>query len=57
MLTKFEFEKLAHDIKRAAKVISFIHDEEDHDKRQTLLGLLVDEMDRIYADLDELKEK
>ena len=56
MITNTEYEKLAHNLKRAAKVVKFIHDEENHDKRQTLLSLLVDEMDRMGTDLFELKE-
>lgn len=57
MLSKFEHEKLLHDIKRAAKVLGMVRDEKDHDKRQLLIGLMVDEMDRLAQDLQELQEK
>lgn len=46
--------KLLHDVKRAAKVIGFIKDESDHEKRQVLLGLLQDEYDRMAEDIHEL---
>ena len=57
MLTTLETNKLMHNIKRASKVLKFIHSEEDHDKRQTLISLLVDELDRMSEDILELKEK
>lgn len=57
MLTKLEVEKLMHDVKRAGKVLQFVRDEIDHEKRQTLIGLLIDEMDRLSGDILELKEK
>ena len=55
-LTNSEYAKLEHNLKRAAKVIKFIYSEEDHDKRQTLLSLLGDELDRMGEDLTEIKQ-
>lgn len=57
MLSQHEYERLLHDLKRAAKVLTFVRDEVDHDKRQTLIGLLIDELDRLGEDVEELKEK
>jgi len=57
MLSANEFEKLMHDVKRMAKVIKIVMDEKDHDKRQTLLGLLADEGDRLAEDIADMKEK
>jgi hypothetical protein len=57
MLTKVEYEKILHDIKRAAKVLTFVRDEKDHEKRQTLIGLMIDELDRLAEDVEECKEK
>jgi hypothetical protein len=57
MLSIQEHSKLLHDIKRAAKVLKFIQEEVDHDKRQILIGLMIDEMDRLSEDLEDLKEK
>ena len=56
MLNKQETEKLLHDLKRAAKVLKFVQDEKDHDKRQTLIGLMSDELDRLALDVEEMKE-
>ena len=56
MLTNIEFEKLLHDIKTVAKVLNFIKIEQDHDKRQTFISLLINEMDRLYKDILEMKE-
>lgn len=57
MLSKYEYEKLLHDMKRASKVLSLIATEPDKEKRGLLLSLISDELDRMYADLAELKEQ
>ena len=56
MLTIPEGDKLLHDVKRAAKVLSFIREEVDHEKRQTLIGLMIDEMDRLGNDILEIMQ-
>lgn len=56
MLSRNEKEKLMHDLKRAAKVLKFVQDEKDHEKRQTLIGLMIDELDRLALDVEEMKE-
>ena len=55
MLSRIEHDKILHDLKRAAKVLGMVRDEKDHDKRQTLIGLMIDEMDRLAQDVEELK--
>jgi hypothetical protein len=57
MLSTFEYDKLLHDIRRSATVLKFIQAEVDHEKRQVMIGLMIDEMDRLAEDLKELKEK
>lgn len=57
MLSVHEFDKLMHDIKRMAKVIKIVMEEKDHDNRQTLLGLLADEGDRLAQDIADMKEQ
>lgn len=56
-LSKSEFEKLMHDLKRMAKVLGIIEKETDHDKRQTLIGLLRDEAERLAEDVMDMKEQ
>lgn len=57
MLSTSEYDRLIHDLKRAATVLKFVREESDHDKRQTFIGLLVDELDRLGKDLEDAKEK
>jgi len=56
MINKVEFEKLQHDLKRASKVLRLISVEPDKEKRELLLSLISDELDRMYADLEDLVE-
>ena len=56
MLTSNEYNKLLHDIKRAAQVLKFVQDESDHSKRQLFISLMIDEMNRLAGDIEELKE-
>lgn len=56
-LSKSEFEKLMHDLKRMAKVLKIVETETDHDKRQTLIGLLRDEAERLAEDVMDMKEQ
>jgi len=57
MLNKFEHDKLLHCLKRAAKVLTIVRDETEHEKRQLLISLLVDELDRMAQDCEEITEK
>lgn len=54
MISQHIKNKLLHDLKRSAKVIGFIIEEIDHDKRQIFLSLLRDEYDRMFEDIQEL---
>jgi len=56
MLNPTEIEKLLHDLKRAGKVLVLIRNEENKKKRHLISDLLADEFDRLYADLEELRE-
>lgn len=56
MINSEEFNILQHDIKRSAKLVKIITDEDDHDKRETLLSLLNDELDRLSVDITNMSE-
>lgn len=56
MLNNQELEKLMHDLKRASKALGLMKTEENKDKREIILGLLEDELKRLYEDLNEMKE-
>ena len=55
MISEKKFDQLMKDIKRASKIIPIIRDEEDHNKRTLIAGLLTDEFDRLIEDLEEAK--
>jgi len=57
MLNKLELDKLQHDLKRASKVLSLVATEKSTEKRNLLISLITDELDRLHSDLDELSEK
>ena len=51
MINERKFEQLMHDIKRVGKIIPIIRDEQNKQKRESIAGLLIDEMDRLIEDL------
>ena len=55
-LKKYDYEKLLHDIKRIGKGIQIIQDEKDEKKRSLIGDLLRDEVDRLYGDIEEMRE-
>jgi len=55
MINKFEFEKLLHDLKRAGKALSLICEETNVEKRTLIADLVKDELDRLYRDIEEMK--
>ena len=57
MITKQDFEKLMHDIKRIARTLPFLKDLIDKSKRDRMVDLLQDELDRLVLDLEEIKNK
>jgi hypothetical protein len=56
MLSKLEIEKLLHNLKRMAKALKILEKESDHENRQTLISLLIDEADRMAGDIEEMRE-
>jgi hypothetical protein len=55
MLNKYDYEKLLHDIKRISRCVKLIREEENKDKKNTVLELLLNELDRLHSDLEEIK--
>ena len=55
-LDKYDYEKLLHDIKRVGQGVQIIQDEENSDKRRLIADLLREEIDRLYSDIEEMKE-
>lgn len=56
MINKYDYLKLLHDLKRVAKFLPFIKEIDDHAKRERMVGLLQDELDRLVQDLEEIKD-
>lgn len=56
MLSQDQTNRLMHDLKRMAKALKILEKESDHENRQTLIGLLIDEADRLAEDIAEMKE-
>jgi len=55
-LNKSDKEKLMHDLKRLNKGIKIIEDEMNEEKRHYIGGMLRDELDRLYLDIEEMTE-
>ncbi|MHA2013299.1 MAG: hypothetical protein ACTSWG_13095 [Candidatus Helarchaeota archaeon] len=56
-ITDKEFKKLLHDLKRIEKVIEIIAEEEKHDKRKIIADLLRSEFDRLFQDIDDVRQE
>jgi len=56
VLSKYDSEKLHHDLKRIAKGLKLIKDEIKDTKGSYILELLVDEFDRLQQDIKEMTE-
>jgi len=56
-LNKYDYEKLLHDIRRLGDAVQIITDEPDAKKRRIIADLLRAEMDRLYQDIEEMREK
>ena len=56
-LKKEQYNKLLHDIKRVSKGIKILKDEADAGKREFIMSLLEDEVNRLHDDLAEMLEK
>ena len=55
MLKNKDYLKLLHDLKRVAKILPFIKEIDDHEKRAKMVDLLQDELDRLVQDVEEIK--
>lgn len=55
MLKNKDYLKLLHDLKRVAKILPFVKEIDDHNKRAKMVDLLQDELDRLVEDLEEAK--
>ena len=55
MLNKYDYSKLLHDLKRISRCVKLVRDEESEDKRNTILELLSNEIDRLHSDLEEVR--
>ncbi len=56
MINQNDMKKLQHDIKRISKCVKLVREEEVKEKRDTILELLINELDRLNDDLEEIKE-
>lgn len=57
MISKKELEPLLDDIKLISKAVKVMGDENDQTKRKFAMGLVSDLVDRLYADMSNLKEE
>ncbi len=57
MLNSKEMNKLAHDLKRMAIEIPLIKEVKQKKIRDSLLSLLAGELDRLWEDIEDLREK
>ena len=55
-LNDYDYQKLLHDIKRVGQGIQIIQDEENSEKRKLIADLLRAEVDRLYSDIEEMRE-
>jgi hypothetical protein len=55
MLNKYDYEKLLHDLKRISRCVKLVRDEISEDKRNIILELLSNEVDRLHSDLEEVR--
>ena len=51
-----DYSKLIHDLRRIGDAVQIITDEQDEKKRKIIADLLRAEMDRLYIDVEEMKE-
>lgn len=56
-ITDREFEKLLHDLKRISQCIEMIVDEKNYKKRCLQGDLLKNEFDRLFEDINEVREE
>ena len=57
MITRTEFNRLLHDLKRIEKVIEIIVEEKNDEKRKVIGDLLRIEFDRLFEDINDVQTK
>jgi len=55
MLTTKNYNTMLHDLKRVSRCIKLVREEESNDKRNLILELLLNEVDRLFEDLEDAK--
>jgi len=55
-LNRYDFEKLLDDIKLISKSIKIVRDENNPTNREFACGLTQDLVDRLYRDMEEMKD-
>jgi len=56
-ITRTEFNRLLHDLKRIEKVIEIIVEEKNDEKRKVIGDLLRIEFDRLFEDINDVQTK
>ena len=56
-LSKHDKNKLNHDCKRINKGIKILEEEKNQEKRHYIGGMIRDELDRLYQDINEMTAK
>jgi len=56
MINSYDMHKLHNDMKIVGRCIKLVREEEEKHKRDTILELLINELDRLNTDLEEIKE-
>ncbi len=56
-LSQYDSQKIDHDLKRIAKGMRLVKEEDNKEKRNFILELVMDEYDRLHQDIIEMTEK
>ncbi len=57
MINQKQYRSLLHDLKRISETLGLIKTEKNKDKRNKMLQLMQDELDKLYEDLTDMKIK
>jgi len=55
MLSGKDYNRMLHDLKRVSRCIKLVREEEKREKRNLILELLLNEVDRLFEDLEDAK--
>jgi len=55
MLLGKDYNRLLHDLKRVSRCIKLVREENKKEKRDLILELLLNEVDRLFEDLEDAK--